>query len=83
MCLSMPHWQHVYNMLAITLIILHLFYALPIATVLSTCISLHVYVHKILHTQSNFKKNPLIIIIILLIIFSWMVTLITLTDEPK
>lgn len=57
MCLSMPHWQHVYNMLAITLIILHLFYALPIATVLSTCISLHVYVHKILHTQSNLKKN--------------------------
>lgn len=56
MCLSMPHWQHVYNMLAITLIILHLFYALPIATLLSTCIKL-TYVHKILHTQSNFKKN--------------------------
>lgn len=56
MCLSMPHWQHVYNMLAITLIILHLFYALPIATLLSTCIKL-TYVHKILHTQSIFKKN--------------------------
>lgn len=82
MCLSMPHWQHVYNMLAITLIILHLFYALPIATLLSTCIKL-TYVHKILHTQSNFKKPPVIITIILLIIFSWMVTLITMTDEPK
>lgn len=56
MCLSMPHWQHVYNMLAITLIILHLFYALPIATLLSTCIKL-TYVHKILHPQSNLKKN--------------------------
>lgn len=43
-------------MLAITLIILHLFYALPIATLLSTCIKL-TYVHKILHTQSNLKKN--------------------------
>lgn len=36
------------------------------------------YIHKAIE-----KKTPVIIIIILLIIFSWMVTLITLTDEPK
>lgn len=58
MCLSMPHWQHVYNMLAITLIILHLFYALPIATLLSTCIKLTRICTQNLTYTKQLKKNP-------------------------